>query len=189
MSRKKLNTAAVLNELKGQSAFFSQPKSPAIPKRQHKKNEPQTNRVTDLQTDRVTESETDRLTDFDAYHVPDYRKLQRLELRLTWEQKEYLDRLEAVISRDMPEGERSDPNCKRITRSSIVRVLVEILRRLDLSVDASRFKSEKDLAVDLYNKLANRLTELQTAKFSDSQTNRVRESQTPFDRHQATKAK
>jgi len=181
MSKKVLNTSAVLNELKGQSAFFNQPKSPTLPKRkQPKKKQPQTHRVTELQTDRVTESVSNRLTDFDEYDVPDYRKLQRLELRLTWEQKQYLDRLEGLISRDMPEGERTDPNYKRITRNSIVRVLVEIMRRLNLSVDASSFKNEKDLARDLFKKLTNRLTELQTT--------RVTESQTPFDKRQRNKA-
>jgi len=172
MSKKVLNTGAVLNELKGQSAFFNQPKYPTPPKRKPKKKQPQTHRV--------TESVTNRLTDFEKYDVPDYRKLQRLELRLTWAQKEYLDRLEGLISRDMPEGERSDPNYKRITRNSIVRVLVEIMRRLNLSVDASTFKSEKDLARDLFNKLTNKLTELQTT--------RVSESQTPFDKPQQNKA-
>jgi len=180
MSGKKLNTSALLNELKGQSAFFNQPKSSTPHKRKNKKKQPQTHRVTDLQTNRVTESVTNRLTDFKKYDVPGYRKLQRLELRLTWEQKQYLDRLEGLISRDMPEGERSDPNYKRITRNSIVRVLVEIMRQLNLSVDASSFKSEKDLARDLFNKLTNRLTELQT--------NRVSNSQTPFDKPKQNKA-
>jgi len=89
----------------------------------------------------------------------------------------------------MPEGERSDPNYKRITKNSIVRVLVEILRRLDLSINASRFNSEKDLARDVFIKLTDRLTELQIHKSSESQTNRVRESQTPFDRGEGTQSK
>jgi hypothetical protein len=183
---KKLNATAVLNELKGQSAFFSPPKSPTKAEMKPPEKQPQTHRVTDLQTNRVPESGTDRLTEFGDYDVPDYRKLQRLELRLTWEQKEYLDRLEGIIARDMPEGERADPDYKRITRNSIVRVLVEILRRLDLSIDASRFKSEKDLARDVFNKLTDRLTELQTDKPPESQTPGVRESQTSFDRGAGT---
>ena len=182
MSKKKLDAGTVINELKGQSAFFAQPESPPPAKRIPKKIQPQTNRVTDLQTDKLTESETDRLTDFADYDVPDFRKLHRSELRLTWEQKEYLVRLEASIIRDMPEGERSNPNYKRITKNSIVRVLVELLRRINPSIDASRFKSEKDLATDLFKKLTDRLTELQTDKVSESQTPRVRNSQTPFDR-------
>ena len=88
----------------------------------------------------------------------------------------------------MPEGERSDPNYKRITKNSIVRVLVEILRRLDLSIDASRFKSEKDLARDVFKKLTDRLTELQIHEPKESQTDRVRESLTPFDRQKGTRS-
>ncbi|MGD8457007.1 MAG: hypothetical protein PVF83_11520 [Anaerolineales bacterium] len=183
---KKLNAGAVLNELKGQSAFFNPPKSPTKAGMKPPEKQPQTHRVTDSQTDRVPESGTARLTDFEGYHVPDYRKLQRLELRLTWEQKEYLDRLEGIIARDMPEGERADPDYKRITKNSIVRVLVEILRYLNLSIDASCFKSERDLAKDVFAKLTDRLTELQTDKSLESQTDRVGESQTSFDRGEGT---
>jgi len=67
----------------------------------------------------------------------------------------------------MPEGERTDPNYKRITKNSIVRGLVEILRRLNLSIDASRFKSEKDLTRELLDKLTHRLTESQTPKVTE----------------------
>ena len=189
MTGKKLNSAKVLNELKGQSAFFSQPKSPTSIKQKTPKKQPQTHKVTVSQTDRVTESGTDRLTDFDGYNVPDYRKLQRLELRLTWKQKEYLDRIEALISRDMPEGDRSDPDYKRITKNSIVRVLVEIMRCLNLTINASRFKSEKDLAKDLFKLLTDRLTELQTKNLSESQTSRVPESQILFDKNKDNHSK
>lgn len=126
-----------------------------------------TDRLTESQTNRVTESESNRLTDFDEYQVSDYRKLQRLELRLTWEQKKYLDDLEAVISRDMPEGDRADPNYKRITKNSIIRTLVEVARRLSLTVDASAFKNEQDLLKEIAQTLTDRLTESQTNRVSE----------------------
>lgn len=175
MSGKKLNTGPVMNELKGHSAFFDKSKSPTRPQIVFQEKKDITHKVTDLQTPKVTESETHRVTDFESYIVPDYRQLQRLELRLTWDQKEYLDRLEALITRDMPEGERSDPNYKRITKNSIVRGLVEILRRLNLSIDASHFKSEKDLTKELFNKLTHKLTELLTDRPPKSENSKVTE--------------
>ena len=118
----------------------------------------QTSRVTESETPRVPEIQTSRVPDFDRYDVPDFRKMQRIEVRLTWEQNKYLDDLEALIGRDTPEGEKSDPDYRRITKNSILRVVVEILRALDVQVDASRFKNERDLLAALYEALQNRFS-------------------------------
>jgi len=168
---KKLNTEGIINELKGQSVFFKKtPTSSKTTKKQRKTqkkkekvsgDKSQTHRLTDLQTHKVTESQTYRLTDFSDYEVPPFNKLFRGELRLTWEQKKYLDELESTIARDMPERERYNPDHQRLTKNSVVRALVEIARRLELTVDASKFKNEKDLIEALAKSVTYRLTESQ----------------------------
>lgn len=127
----------------------------------------QTSRVTELQTTRLPDEQTSRVTELEYYEVPDFRKLDRIEARLSWEQNKYLNDLEAVISRDMPEGERADPSYRRITKNSIIRVLVEIARWLNVEVDASNFRSEKDLLNAVKEDLQKKLTELQTSRVTD----------------------
>lgn len=152
----------------------------------------ETNRVTESQSYRppdsvspnptkslsneVTESVSDRVTEFDDYIVPDYRKLKRFEMRLTWEQKKFLDDLESIISRDMPEGERANPNYKRITKNSIIRSLVEITRRLEINIDASHFTNERDLTKALSREISRKITELQTNRVTESVSDKVSES-------------
>ena len=116
---KKLKTEGIINELKNQSVFFKKATTSTKPsKKQHKTHQKkegvsgdklQSHKLTDLQTHKVTESQTYRLTDFSDYEVPPFNKLFRGELRLTWEQKKYLDELESTIARDMPERERYNP--------------------------------------------------------------------------------
>ena len=77
---------------------------------------------------------------------------------MTWDQKEYLDDLERRIARDAPGVEKGNPTSKRITRSSILRALVEIVRRLQISVNPSRFQNERDLIEALVEALRERLT-------------------------------
>jgi hypothetical protein len=141
------------------SPYFTPPRKK---KRKKPQKKLQTNRVTESVSDRVTDLQTNRVTDFTDYDVPDYRQLKRVELRLTWEQNKYLDELISVITRDMPEGERSSPNYKRITKNSILRALVEFARRLNLQVDARKFRNERDLAQALADKLEESLADLQT---------------------------
>ena len=170
MTKKDLNPEAIVNELKGQSAFFQKDRSPTSKRSRRgpgdmvtqpakKAPELQTNRLTESVSNVVTDLQSNRLTDFEDYNVPDYRKLRRVELRLTWEQNKYLDDLEGVISRDMPEGERADPNYKRITKNSVIRALVEIVRRLKLGVDAGNFKNERDLAKSIAAAIRAKLTD------------------------------
>lgn len=128
----------------------------------------QSSRDTEIQTPRLPDTQTSRLPDFETYEVPDYRKMQRIEVRLTWEQNKYLDDLEAIISRDTPEGDKSDPGYRRITKNSIIRVLVEITKRLNIQIDARNFRSEKNLLKTMRNELKNRIS-----KLPDSETSRV----------------
>jgi len=168
---KKLDEATVLNELREGSAFFRDArKSPTkkdikqTPPRRKKKAKKKTNlqssRVTESVSNRVTDLQSYRVTDFDDYEIPDYRELKRGEMRLTWEQNRYLDDLVSEITRAMPEGERSDPQYKRITKNSIIRALVEIVRRLKLRVDAKNFRNERDLAQALAEALSKSMSKL-----------------------------
>ena len=168
---KKLNETAMLNELREGSAFFRdarkavqsppQTKIPPPAKAQppSKKDDLQTNRVTGSVSDRVTDSQSNRLTDFNDYEVPDYRELKRTEMRLTWDQDNYLNQLESKIAREMPEGERSDPKYKRITKNSIIRALVEYARRLDIQVNAGKFRNEADLTEAIAKAIESKLTD------------------------------
>jgi hypothetical protein len=193
MTKKRLNTQDIVNELAGASVFFSAPPPPApetkeppvspVPKLRRaspaklRKASParqsavptelQTHKVTDSQSARATESATHGLTNFEDYEVSDYRSLRRAELRLTWEQERYLDDLEAVITRDMPEGERANPNYKRITKNSVIRALVELARRLEVKVDARRFRNERDLAQALFGAFRDKLAQLQTDRVTE----------------------
>lgn len=154
------------------SPYFTQPRKK---KRRKTQKQIQTNRATESVSDRVTDLQTNRLTDFTDYDVPDYRQLKRVELRLTWDQNKYLDDLASVITRDMPEGERSNPSYKRITKNSILRALVEYARRLKIQVDARKFNNERDLAQALADKIAESLTDLQTNRVTESVTDEVTE--------------
>ncbi len=155
------------------SPFFTPPRQ----KRREKarKLTLQTNRVTESVSHGVTDLQTNRVTDFANYVVSDYRQLKRVELRLTWGQNKYLDDLVTVIARDMPEGDRSDPHYKRITKNSIIRALVEFVRRLELKVDAREFKNERDLAKALAEKIESLTTNLQTNRVTESVSNKVTE--------------
>jgi hypothetical protein len=152
-----------------------EPVVPQEPTSQQQPTELQTARVTDIQTSRLPNSETSRqpekqssrLTDFDTYDVPSFQKMQRIEVRLTWEQNKFLDDMEALIGRDAPEGDKSDPSYRRITKNSIIRVLVEIIRALDIQVDASRFKNERDLLNALYVAIKNRTANQQTSRLPE----------------------
>jgi hypothetical protein len=138
-----------------------------IPPSRENKPDFQSNRVTEFQTPRVPDKQSNRLPDFDTYDVPDFRKMQRIEVRLTWEQNKYLDDLEALIGRDAPEGDKSDPTYRRITKNSIIRVIVEILHELDIQVDASRFRNERDLLKAIYESLQTRLSKLQSSRLPE----------------------
>ena len=118
----------------------------------------QTNRVTEQQTPKATEFESNRLTELQTYRVDRWDHLRRLELRLTREQKRYLDDLEEEISNAMPDIERDNPEFQRLTKNSIIRVLVEIAMQLDMRVDATAFHNEGDLLQAVFTSLKAKLT-------------------------------
>lgn len=142
-------------------------KQPQIDETKAQQTDFQSSRVTEIETPRVPEKQTSRVADFEGYEVPAYQKMQRIEVRLTWEQNKYLDDLEALIGRDAPEGEKSDPSYRRITKNSILRVMVEILRALEIRVDSSEFKNERDLLISLNRALAEQLSKLQTSRHTE----------------------
>ena len=120
----------------------------------------QTNKVTEQQTPKVTKPESNRLTELQTYRVERWDHLRRLELRLTREQKRYLDEMEEEISLSMPDIEKNNPEFQRLTKNSIIRVMVEIARQLDVHVDASAFHNEGDLLQALYTTLRIELSKL-----------------------------
>lgn len=124
----------------------------------------QTNRVTEQQTSKVTEFVSNRLTELQTYRVDRWDNLRRLELRLTREQKRYLDDLEEEISNAMPDIERDNPEFQRLTKNSIIRVLVEIAMQLDMRVDASAFHNEGDLLQAVFTALKEKFA---TPKVTD----------------------
>ncbi len=157
--KKKLNESAILNELREGSVFFRGQQSP-VKEQSNERVKPYSDTVTHSVSDPLSQSHSVTLNHPESYEVPHFRKLKRLHLRLTKPQDKYLTALEDTISDARPEGERSDPNYKRITKNSIIRALVEIARRLDLSVDASSFNNERDLLKALVEELSKRLAEL-----------------------------
>lgn len=168
MSKKQLNIDPVLNELRGQSVFFDRPEI----RRGGKSNgdkppDNQTSAVPNSRTSQVTNFPSSELTDIRTYELRNFTNLWRLDIRLTGEQKRFLSDLEDKIRADMPEGEANNPDSKRITKNSIVRVFVEIFRQLNLNFDASRFMNENDLLKALYKSLQDKLTNFRTSEVTE----------------------
>lgn len=97
-----------------------------------------------------------------TYGLRNYDQLRRIDVRLTGDQKRFLDTFEEDIRQDMPELERDNPDHRRITKNSVIRVLVELVRQLDLTVDARQFRNEGDLLQALFAALFDKVTEFQT---------------------------
>lgn len=163
---KKLNTAAIVNELHGQSVFFKDKVTPPTPPLD-KTSATQEKKARDLRTSQVPELPGSQLPKLRTYELRNFDQLRRLDIRLTGEQKRFLDEMEETIRQQMPEGERDNPMSKRITKNSIVRVFVEIFRQLRLKVDASNFKNESDLLEALFAKLLHKVTNLRTSEVTD----------------------
>ncbi len=111
------------------------------------------------QTAAVRKSTTQTLDDLSDYPLVDFRQYERVDVRLTWDQKKYLDELEALIARQSPGVEKKNPLSKRITRSSVVRALIEIAKRLEVSVDPSQFQNERHLVKALTEALKHKFCE------------------------------
>ena len=116
------------------------------------------------ETSEVTKLRSSEVTELRSYGLPKFDQLRRLDIRLTWEQKRFLDDWEEDIRQAMPEGDRGNPDHRRITKNSIIRVLVEIVRQLEIRVNAKGFHNEGDLLEALFEALSKKLTELQTSE-------------------------
>src|SRR5690606_25798849 len=105
----------------------------------------------------VTKSGTTGVPQLRSYELRKYDRFRRLDVRLTREQLRFLQDMEDDIRDTMPEIERDNPEHRRITKSAIVRVFVELFRQFDLEIDAHRFHNEHDLMHELQQQLTNRL--------------------------------
>src|SRR5688572_18702954 len=92
-----------------------------------------------------------------SYELRKFDELRRLDIRITGEQKRFLDDLEEDIRQAMPEGDKSNPESQRITKNSIIRAMLEIARQLKLKVDGKAFHNENDLLHALFEELARQL--------------------------------
>lgn len=143
-------------EMKGFSAPSPLSLEPPPPPKKRKVPKSVTSEVTKLRSSEVTELR--------SYGLPKFDQLRRLDIRLTWEQKRFLDDWEEDIRQAMPEGDRDNPKHRRITKNSIIRVLVEIIRQLEIRVNAKGFRNEGDLLEALFEALRKKLTELRTSE-------------------------
>ena len=116
-----------------------------------------THGVRKSRSSRVPNSGTTGVPDFRSYDIPNYNKLNRIDLRVTWDQRYFLDDQELMIRRAMPDIERDNPNHRRLTKNSVVRVLVEIARQLELKIDARKLRNEADLLQAYYDALKRQL--------------------------------
>jgi hypothetical protein len=135
----------------------------------------QSSKVTELQSSELPKQQSDEGTELQPSEVPklqtyrlrNYDQFRRVEVRLTTSQKRFLDNLEEDIRETMPEGERGNPYSKRITKNSIIRVMVEIMRQLDIKVDARHFQNEGDLLQALFEALCCKVTELRSQEVTE----------------------
>lgn len=167
MSKKILNTAQVLSELKGASVFFPT-RETRSPKQNIKKRT--TSEVPNSRTTEVPHSRTSGLPEIRTYELRNYDQLRRMDIRITMEQKRFLSDLEERIQAQMPEGEANNPRSKRITKAAIIRVCLEIFRQLNLAVDASHFMNEIDMLQETYQQLVDKLTKSRTSELPSSGT-------------------
>ncbi len=159
------------------SPFFKQPLSPAPPVGQStvfERSKIQTPVVPDIQSSRqpeiqttVPELQSSDKPDFQTYRVPAFNKMPRIEARITREQNRYLDDLEWEISRSREEADRSQSQFKRITKNSIIRCLIEMLRQFDVKVEARNFQSEQDLLDALVKELHIHISKYQSSRLPE----------------------
>ena len=100
---------------------------------------------------------TSEVLNFGTYDVPHFEQMLRFDCRLTKAQKLYLDQLENTIRYQKPEGEQGDRENRRITKTSIVRVYIELFRRLDIKLSPENYANEADLLQDILEKLKEHL--------------------------------
>ncbi len=120
--------------------------------------------VTNSASSKPRKSATPAVRKLQTYELTNYDKLFRLDVRLTYDQIAFLDKLEAEIRLNRPDLERNRADHKRITKNSVVRVLIEIMRQIDLQLDASQFYNELDLFDAIYQELKRALSQTEGAK-------------------------
>jgi len=168
MTQKKLNADDMLNELKGQSVFFKgaenrltpPPKKSASPN----KDWPRTIKLPKSRTIEVTKSGTSDVPELQTYELRNFAALRRLDIRVTGDQKWFLEEMEEMIRQQMPEGESNNPESKRITKSAIIRVFVEIFRQLKLPINARKYQNEHDLMDGMFKSLLKKIPELRSTE-------------------------
>lgn len=173
MIRKKLNADDMLNELKGQSVFFKNAGKQLAPLPENEtkkklgtslKELPRTSKLPKSRTNEVTKSGSSEVPKLQTYELRNFAALRRLDVRLTGDQKWFLDEMEEMIRQQMPEGESNNPESKRITKNAIIRVFVEIFRQLKLPINAREYKNEHDLMHGIFRSLLKKIPELRTTE-------------------------
>lgn len=169
--KKKLPVAQMVNELK-RSPFFRlreskkssnepqpKPARSSIVKKHHlnktARKKSVEKRLPKFRTSELPKSVSYEHPNYRSYELRNFDKLKRLDVRLTREQRRFLDDLEDDIREKMPEMEQGNDNHRRITKSAIVRVFIEVFRQLDIEVDGSKFRSELDLLELIRERLKN----------------------------------
>jgi len=99
-----------------------------------------------------------------SYELRKFDELRRLDIRITGEQKRFLDDLEEDIRQAKPEGDLTNPDYQRITKNSIIRALIEIARQLEIKLNASTFQNENDLLQDLFEELNRKVPNFRSPK-------------------------
>ncbi len=175
MSKKKLNVEAITSELAGGASLYFRPVPSPIPDKANvARKEPQnsvlpksrsaevrksvTSKVPKFQSPVVPKSGSSEALDLNDYPIVAFQELARLDIRLTWEQKEYLDRLETAMARNSAGVDRNDPESQRLTKNSVLRSLVEIARQLNLNIDAGSCRNERDLIKAIFDALKKTLS-------------------------------
>lgn len=160
MSRKQLNTTSIRNELSGSVYFTRPPTTTPPPSAARQPKRPATKPTAEVRQSgsaAVPQSGSTAVPELRSYELRKFDRLRRLDVRLTRDQLRFLQALEDDIRDQMPEIERDNPDHRRITKSAVVRVLVDMFRQFDLPVDARRFRSEHDLMNELHRQLIHRL--------------------------------
>ncbi|MCC6614118.1 MAG: hypothetical protein IT320_11620 [Anaerolineae bacterium] len=96
--------------------------------------------------------------------------MRRLDIRITGEQKRYLDDLEEDLRQSMPEMERDNPEHQRITKNSFIRVLLEVARQLDLRVTGEHIHNEADLLQAVFETLQTKLPDFRSSEVPESES-------------------
>ena len=149
-----------------------QHRSPEVLKsRSHGVQKSRSSVVKKTTTPEVQNSRSHEVQKFDNYPLLHYRDLEKIDVFITGEQLDFLKNLESVIVRGRPGMEKGNPLHQRLTKTSVVRALVEIIRRLNLTLNPQNFYNERDLLQGLDQAL--------NAKYQKKSETKVQKSRTP----------